>query len=118
MGKVDKAKLVRNRPRVDDGVVSIDGVGDFRIRPLTRAEALRVHELQNGDGLVEAEVFLVACGLTEPTFTPDEVREWMEAPGSSAEISPISQAIGIISGLTVDAGKNAYKSPGRRSDGA
>lgn len=112
MAKADKAKLIKNRPRVDDGVVSIPDVGDFRIRPLTRAEALRVHDAQESDGKADAEALLLHLGLTDPAFTLPEVREWMELPGSSAEIGPLSRAIGIISGLTVDAGKNAYKSAG------
>jgi hypothetical protein len=112
MAKVDKAKLIKNRPRVDDGVVSVPEVGDFRIRPLTRAETLAIHTTQEESGKAEAEALLLCLGLTDPTFTLDEVREWQNEPGSSAEIQPVSQGIAVISGLTADAGKNAYKSAG------
>ena len=112
MAKADKEKLIKNRPRVDDGTVSIPGVGDFRVRPLTRAEVLRVYETREVDGLAEAEILTLHLGLTDPTFTLGEVREWYGMPGSSAEIQPLSQALGTISGMMVDSGKAAYKSAG------
>lgn len=111
MPKADKKKLI-NRPRVDDGVVTIPGVGDFRIRPLSRAEALRIMEVREASGIPESEALLVHLGLTDPTFTLDEVRAWEAEPGSSAELQPISQALAKISGLTPDSGKGAYKSAG------
>jgi hypothetical protein len=112
MAKVDKAKLIKNRPRVDDGVVSVPEVGDFRIRPLTRAETLKVHDAADKGGKAAAEAMLLHLSLTDPTFTLEEVEQWMAERGSSREIQPISQAVGVISGLSSDAGKQAYKSAG------
>jgi hypothetical protein len=111
MTKADKGKLL-NRPRVDDGKVSVPEVGDFRIRPLTRAETLTVHTEVDQHGKAAGEALLMHLGLTDPPFTIDEVVQWQNEPGSAREIQPISQAIAVISGLTPDAGKGAYKSAG------
>lgn len=107
--KADKAKLI-NRPRVDDGTVTVPDVGDFRIRPLTRAETLQVHDETEEHGKAAAEAMLLHLGCTDPTFSLDEAREWQAQRGSSAEIQPVSQGIAVISGLTPDSGKAAYKS--------
>jgi hypothetical protein len=109
--KADKSKLI-NRPRVDDGVVNVPDVGEFRIRQLTRAEVLRVYETKETVGLAESEILLLHLALTEPAFTLEEVREWYDVPGATTEIQPLSQAIGQISGMMPSAGKDAYKSAG------
>jgi len=97
------------RPRVQEvGIVQIDGVGAFKIRPLTRAQALEVQELREVS-LLDAENLLISYGLVDPALTQEEVQRWAEnAP--AGDLAAVSMGIGRISGMMPDSGKGATKS--------
>lgn len=103
---VSKADLLK--PRITHATVEIDGVGIFKIRPLSRAEAFEVQEMR-GDNLLEAENVLISYGLVDPQLTPAEVGEWA-AVAPAGDLAAVSMGIGRISGMMPDSGKESYKS--------
>lgn len=109
---MDKAKLLA-KPAAGKsiGEVTIPGVGVIKIRPLTRLESLRVYDATEEKGKGEGEAVLLHLGMVDPRLSLEEVREWQGIEGSSTVIQPVSQGIGVISGLSPGAGKEAYKSP-------
>lgn len=101
---IDKEKLLANRLKTE--TVSIPDVGEVVVRALTRAEAFQFtdKDLQPDD----MERRLLAAALVDPELTTDEVAAWHSA-ASAAEVQPVVEAIVRLSGLEVDAPKQAYK---------
>jgi hypothetical protein len=94
------------------GTVTVDGL-DFEIRALSRKETMRVHEVQERDGLAAAEVLLLHLGMVDPAMTEDEAEQWMSIEGAGGIVSAVSAGIGKISGMVATSGKDATKSAGR-----
>lgn len=110
MSTVDIAALLA--PRLPEDTVEIAGIGTFRVRGLSRIEAISV---QAGKGTANIERKMIALGLLEPKLTEDEVGTWMRnAP--AGELSPISDRIAELSGMAPGSEKGAYKSDGPGSD--
>jgi len=101
---VDKEKLLA--PRIGEGIVSIEGLGEIHVRPLTRAQAIEVYKTTD---LGDAENMLIHLGMVEPRLTLAEVEAWAQS-APAGEIQAVSQAIGIMSGMTEKSGKESYKS--------
>jgi hypothetical protein len=96
------------KPRLEQGTVTIDGVGEFTIRPLTRAEAFDVQTLRD-ESVLAAENLIISLGLVDPTMTVDEVDAWAEV-APAGHLAAVSLAIGTISGMMPTSGKESYKS--------
>lgn len=106
---VSKDQLLK--PRIGEATVTIDGIGELHIRALTRAQALEVQKLHASDDVLGGENLLISLGVVRPALTADDVAAWAEA-APSGELQAVSVAIARVSGMTVDSGKEAYKSAG------
>lgn len=102
---VDKAALLSGRAF---GVTSvpIPGLGVIKIRPLSRAEALKIYNREMDAAEMEQTVISLAC--VEPTFTRGEVAQW-QASSAAGEMLILIDAILEKSGMDLGAGKAAYK---------
>lgn len=103
---MDKQALLTSRLPHD--TVPIPGLGDVRVRGLSRDEALDVSQVA---GTPEFEPTLLAAGMVDPELTVEEAQEWRRAAGSD-EISAVCDRIAELSGLKGDSAKAAYKSNG------
>lgn len=100
---MDKAALLARRLPEDD--VEVPGVCTFRVRGLSRAEALAANELD-----AEArEVFWLSRGIVDPAMTDDEIRQWRDAT-TFAEVELVSNRIVELSGMGENSVKDATKS--------
>ena len=94
---IDKAALLASRG-IGGETVEIPGVGEVKVRGLTRAEVLSI---QNDDlDAAGMERKLLAFAMVEPQLTEDEVAEWQKV-APAGELEPISDAIQKLSGLAV-----------------
>jgi hypothetical protein len=102
---VDKEALLSGRAF---GITSvpIPGMGVIKIRPLSRAEALRIYNTEMDAAHMEQTVLSLAC--VEPTFTKNEVARW-QASSAAGEMLLVVNAILEQSGMDLGAGKAAYK---------
>lgn len=80
--------------------------GTVRVRGLSRAEAVKVANLQKD--IDAAEVFILACALIEPEMSEAEVRAWREV-APSGEIDAVADAVLGLSGLTQEAAEAALR---------
>lgn len=103
MGTLDVGALLAERFGVVD--VELPGLGTVKVRPLTRAEAIKLRgvELQ----VDEMEQTLLSLAMVEPKMTKDQVRQWQEV-APAGELEPIGEEIIRISGMDKVAGKQAY----------
>lgn len=99
---LDKAALFASRLPEQD--VDVDGLGTIRIRSLSRAEVLgmRGKDIE----VVEMERRLMSAAMVDPKLTEDEVGQW-QAASAAGELEPITKAIMALSGLDVEAPKQA-----------
>jgi hypothetical protein len=100
------------RPRVEHGTVTLADGSEVEIRPLSRKKALKVHELQQSQGMEASEALLLHMGMVDPAMPLDEVLEWMDDDGAAGDIQAVSRGIGVISGMVEGSGKEAWKSAG------
>jgi hypothetical protein len=107
MPPISKADLLK--PRLEQGTVTIEGLGEFTIRPLTRSEAFDV-QTQREESVLAAENLLISLGLVDPKMTVDEVADWA-AVAPAGHLAAVSMAIGSISGMMPESRKESYKSP-------
>jgi hypothetical protein len=107
---LDKAALLAKRG-VGGETVEIPGVGEVKVRGLTRAEVLSIQKLQGKSGVDEAEMErkLVALAMVEPELTEEEVGQW-QANSPAGELVPIADAIATLSGLQVKQVKEEMRS--------
>lgn len=98
----------------DRGTVTVAEL-DYEIRPLTRRQQIDVQETRERDGLAAADALLLHFGLSDPALSLEEAQQWQATEGQADAAAAVSEGIGRISGMMPDAGKAAYKSPGRRS---
>lgn len=101
---VSKEQLLA--PRIGEGVITIENVGELYVRPLTRAQAMQVHACTDE---AVAENLLISLGVVEPRLTVAEVEAWAQS-APAGEMQAVSLAIGKISGMTASSGKESYKS--------
>lgn len=83
---------------------------EVEIRPLSRKEALQVHELQEKSGMLASESLLLHLGMVDPAMSLQDIEEWMGDAGAAGDVQAVSRAIGVISGMVPGSGKEAYKS--------
>jgi hypothetical protein len=86
--------------------VEIPGVGTVKVRALTREEALAVRNQEMT--VAEMEQKLLAAAMLEPQLTVKEVAMW-QRNSPAGELEPVVNKIVEISGLAVEAAKEAMK---------
>lgn len=69
-----------------------------RIRPLSRAEALRVNSMKGLD-LGGKEQHYLSRAMIAPRMTPDNVKAWQER-GLAGDIGDLVERVQVISGLS------------------
>jgi hypothetical protein len=98
-----KARLLK--PRVTEGTVEIAGVGEVRVRGLSRGEVFAARKTTNEKDVGALERRYLSLGMVEPRMTEADVLQWQQ--GSPAgEIEPVVDKVMELSGL----GKGAEKS--------
>lgn len=103
MSTVDKAALLKKRFGVED--VEIPGVGTVQVRPLSRAEAMKVQGVEMDAEAMER--LLVSRAMVSPELTEEEVGEW-QANSPAGELQPVVEAIVRLSGMEQKSAKSAY----------
>lgn len=96
MAAVSKAALLAARG-IGTETVTLEGVGDVVVRPLTRGEVLALQKQGEQDPDV-MEQKLLAIALVEPKLTEADVKEW-QAVAPAGELEPITEAVERLSGL-------------------
>lgn len=94
--------------------VELPSGGEVVVRGLTRNEAIALQELE---GLVARDNYLIATGLVDPAMSVDDVAVWAES-GAAGDMVAISERISHLSGMMPGSGKEATKSvpgSGRRA---
>lgn len=106
---LSKEELLAKRATTETGfpedVVPIPGMGEVRVRGLSRFEAMHVQGLPNA---IKREIATIALVMLDPVMTEADVKEWMKS-GRPGEFEPISQKIQELSGMDKDAAKRAYE---------
>lgn len=94
------------KTRLPEATVTIEGVGDVRVRGLRRGEVFAIKKATQGKDDLEAfETKFVAAGMLEPKLTEAEVRRWYKA-APAGEIDPVVDKINELSGLAQGADKS------------
>lgn len=106
---MDKEALLKRRLPEDD--VEVPGVGTFRVRGLSRAQALAANKLDDDEA---REVHWLACGIVAPELTAEEIRQWREV-ATHAEVEAVAGRIAELSGVGDTSVKDATKSTGDES---
>jgi hypothetical protein len=101
---VDKDTLLKLK--VSAKKITIEGVGEFEYRGLSRNEAIGMHEIEGGVQVQDAELF--ALCVLDPKLTREEWSELADQLPASL-LEPLSTAIAEASGADVGAAKASYK---------
>ena len=101
--KASKADLLRKTARTEE--MDVEGVGTVVIRPLTRAEALAMQDIDMRADIMEQR--LLALAMVDPQLTEDEVAEW-QANSPAGLMHDVVLRIIEISGMHQVAAKSAY----------
>jgi hypothetical protein len=96
-----KARLLK--ARLPEDTVAIDGIGEIRVRGLSRGEVFAIQKVSKGTADFERRT--LACGLVDPAMTEDEVRQWQDA-APAGELEPVGDKIRELSGLVKGADKS------------
>lgn len=102
--KASKADLLNKKASAPEEM-EVPGVGTVVIRPLTRAEALSMQDIEMCADLMEQK--LLALSMIEPKLTEDEVAEW-QAVSPAGLMHDVVMRIIEISGMHQVAAKSAY----------
>jgi len=106
---VDKDLLFKPRASTASGMreddVEVPGLGTFRVRALSRFEALHVQE---ADGVAATERRVLSLGLVDPKLTEAEVGRWQKV-AEAGELDPVSSRIAELSGLAPESAKEQVK---------
>lgn len=94
--------------RLPEDTVAIPGVGEVRVRGLSRWEVLTAQREQS-KGVGAMERVMLRFGLVDPALTEDEVARWQKS-SPAGEIEPVARRIAELSGIAPGADKEAYKS--------
>ena len=101
-GYVDKEDLSNDQVGEED--VKVEGLGKFRVRGLTRVEALHCRGTTD---LATVERRMLAKGLVIPTMTENEVKAWQER-SAAGRFEDLTDKIAELSGMSEGAAKEAY----------
>jgi hypothetical protein len=103
---MDKSKLLSKRIRTVEVPIGEDGE-TVTIRSLSREQAL--HIANKKMEMDVAERYVLSRALVDPELSEADVKTWQEN-SEAGEIQVVFEAVTRLSGLTKDAGKDAYKS--------
>jgi hypothetical protein len=99
-----KARLLK--PRLSEETLEIDGIGEIRVRGLSRGEVFAAQKTTKGD-VMAMERRVVSLGMVDPPMTEHEVEQW-QRNSPAGEMEAVSVKINELSGLTKTAEKAAY----------
>lgn len=102
--KANKADLLK-KAAIGPEEIEVPGVGTVTIRPLTRAEALGMQDVDMRADVMEQK--LLAMAMVDPQLTEDEVAEW-QANSPAGLMHDVVLRIIEISGMHQVAAKSAY----------
>lgn len=102
---IDKEKLLAERFGVE--VVELPGVGEVKVRAMTRGEALQVRGKPDDVGAMERKV--LSWTMVDPKMSEEDVKAWQDC-SPAGEIQTVFEAVVRLSGMEVDSAKSAYKS--------
>jgi hypothetical protein len=89
--------------KVGHDIVTLPSGGQVRVRGLSRDEAAGVQERE---GTLARDNYVITAGLVEPALTEDEVAEWGRQEGAAGDLVEVSRAIARLSGMSEGAGKS------------
>lgn len=92
-----KARLLK--PRLDEGKVAVPGIGEVRIRALSREESLLLHDQKT---VLLQERFILRYGVIDPELSFQEVEKWQKA-SPAGELEAVTTAISRLSGMSEEA---------------
>lgn len=101
---MDKSALFASR--LPERKVTIDGLGEFTVRGLSRAEVMQIQKIGASDPVL-IERKMLSMALLDPVLTEGEVRQWQEA-SPATEIEPITDAIAELSGMKEGSDRQVY----------
>lgn len=102
---IDRESLLKKRG--EEATVDIPGVGEVRVRALTRGEALSFKGV--AEDVRKLEQHILALAMVDPEMSEDDVRIWQEcSPAGEAQI--VFDVVLKLSGMEQHADKAAYKS--------
>lgn len=103
---IDKAVLLK--ARLTEETVALPGLGEVRVRALSRAEVMEMQEGRERRGQLGTEAWCLSLAMVDPELTEEEAKELLWAsPG--AELQPVIDAMFRLSGLS-EVGSDAQKS--------
>lgn len=94
------------KARLTEETFNIEGVGEVRIRSLSRAEALSVKNMEMAYDALERK--LISMAMVEPKLTEEDVAKWQDA-SPAGELEPVTTAILGLSGMATDSPKQAMR---------
>ncbi len=100
------------KARVGEATVTIEGVGDLRVRGLRRGEVFAIKKATEGKDVEAYEIKALTVGVIEPKLTEAEVRRWYKA-APAGEIDPVVDKIMDLSGLGQGADKSGVQETGQ-----
>lgn len=89
--------------RLGERVVDLPGVGQVRVRGLSRQEVFEIQKIKDTEAMERRVVF---CALVEPKLSEDDVAEWY-AHAPAGEIDLVVTPIQELSGLAEGAAKSS-----------
>lgn len=102
---IDKSALLAKRFGVE--TVEIPGVGEVKVRALTRGEALSFKGQTEDVRLFEQKI--LALAMVEPTMSEEDIKAWQDA-SPAGELDTVFSVVLRLSGMEKHADKAAYKS--------
>ncbi len=97
----DKSILFQDQTEFE--MVDVPPYGAFKIRSLTRAEALSMSGEEN---VAKIEQLIISMGTVDPELSATDVKRWQEHAPTMA-LDPLTEAISKMSGLDEEAEKEA-----------
>lgn len=86
------------------------GKGTVLVKALSRREIVQFRALDVTDE-ADREAYLVSCALVEPVMTYEQAMQWVTV-ARNADVAAVLDTCMRSSGLSKEAAKAAYKSPG------
>jgi hypothetical protein len=105
---VDKELLTRGGAGpagLPEGDVEIEGIGTVRVRGMNRGEVLYGNKLNETQGQLALESYVLSACMLDPKMTEADVAAWQQS-GAAMECQPVLHRINELSGI----GKVAEKS--------
>lgn len=102
-----KGRLLKNR--LGEKTIDIPGVGEVRVRGLSREEVLLLQKSSSNPKQLEQKI--IAVGMVDPVMSEREAGMWQKV-ATSGEIDAVVDAINVLSGLVEGAQKSDVPTAG------